>query len=229
MRTIGLFGGTIWRSAKLYYEIINEEWERRYGQESSPQIVLFTGDVRDFHAGYHNNEDFLLQSSSKLEQFGADFIALCTNTMHEHYDLISDKLNIQVLHIVDALGESLNRYGVNKAGILGTTKTMYGDFYTGRLRDKYGIHVLAPSQADGKFLNDAIYSDLDHGRGFTPQVEMAVTRCINSLHEQQVDSMILASSEFFRHKDKLGIDVKTFDTFELHVRAIVDRAKGEEE
>ncbi|MBO0217229.1 amino acid racemase, partial [Vibrio sp. Vb2880] len=78
----------------------------------------------------------------------ADFILICTNTMHKVAPQIEASINIPILHIADATAELLREKGVQKVGLLGTQFTMEQDFYKGRLSDLYGLDVIIPDQDD---------------------------------------------------------------------------------
>ena len=151
MKTIGLIGGSSWRSSIEYYRIINEETERRLGGSNSAKCLMYSmnsaevdnmphdGDWEEIHA-------FMVDISLGLERGGADFIVICANTMHKSVPAIEKATGIPVLHIVDAVAATIRAQGIEKVGLLGTNYTMEEDFYKERFRTKHYIKTVNPGQ-----------------------------------------------------------------------------------
>lgn len=168
MKTIGLIGGMSWESSKTYYELINEETRRALGGSSSAECAMYSFDFRRIEEmQYAGKWDELRReiaaAGQKLKACGADFAVLCTNTMHKVVDDFEADAGLPLLHVADVIGEALRRDGVRRAGLLGTRFTMEEGFYASRIRDKFGIEVMAPDAEGIREVNRVIYEELVRG------------------------------------------------------------------
>lgn len=169
MKTIGLIGGMSWESTVGYYREINEGIKRALGGLHSARIVMYSVDFDPIeklqHAGdWDATADILVGAARSVEAGGADFVLICTNTMHKVADNVERAVDIPLLHIADATAEVLVREGVKKVGLLGTAFTMEQDFYRGRLAEKYGLDVVVPDARDRQVVHDVIYQELCLGK-----------------------------------------------------------------
>ncbi len=169
MKTIGLIGGMSWESTVGYYREINEGIKRALGGLHSARIVMYSVDFDPIEKLQHSGDwdataDILVGAARSVEAGGADFVLICTNTMHKVADNVERAVDIPLLHIADATAEVLVREGVKKVGLLGTAFTMEQDFYRGRLAEKYGLDVVVPDARDRQVVHDVIYQELCLGK-----------------------------------------------------------------
>ncbi len=168
MKVIGLLGGMSWESTALYYQLINREVNQRLGGLNSAKIVMFSvnfAQIERLQSQHKWKEAALLLSGAakSLQSAGADFILICTNTMHLVADDIQKSVDIPILHIVDAVAARLQEGDVDTVGLLGTQFTMEKPFYKERLKDKHNIDVVIPKKSSREYVHKVIYEQLCHG------------------------------------------------------------------
>ena len=161
MKTIGLLGGMSWESTATYYRIINERFKEKLGGLHSAIICLYSVDFDEIEklqnsGNWAETAKILTDASKNIEAGGADFLLICTNTMHKVSPEIESAINIPVLHIADATAEQIKVKGYAKVGLLGTKFTMEQDFYKGRLIKRYGIEVVVPNHSDRQIVHNKI-------------------------------------------------------------------------
>jgi aspartate racemase len=153
MRTIGLIGGMSWESSAEYYRLINESVRRRLGGHHSATSLMLSVDFAEIEElqreeRWDDAGRRLIEAAKRLERGGAEFVVLCTNTMHRVADEVSAAIEIPLLRIADPTAEEIRARGISTVGLLGTRYTMEQDFYRGRLRDRHGLKVLVPEDGD---------------------------------------------------------------------------------
>ncbi|MGD0807390.1 MAG: amino acid racemase, partial [Anaerolineales bacterium] len=153
MKTIGLIGGMSWESSAEYYRIINETTRTTLGGLHSAKSIMVSVDFAEIealqdHGRWQEAAHLMVAAAQGVEQAGADFVVLCTNTMHKLADEIQANIHIPLLHIADATAQRVKAAGLRKIGLLGTRYTMEQDFYKGRLINKYGLEVVTPDGPD---------------------------------------------------------------------------------
>lgn len=168
MKIIGLIGGMSWESSAEYYRIINEEVKKRLGGLHSAKCLLYSIDFEEIErfqtkGEWDNAGEKLSDAASSLEKAGAEFILICTNTMHKVVDAIQSKINIPILHIADATAEQINKQEITNIGLLGTRYTMEQDFYKSRIESK-GINVIVPNAEEREIVNRIIFDELCLGK-----------------------------------------------------------------
>lgn len=223
MKTIGLLGGMSWESTALYYREINEAVKERLGGLHSARLVLVSVDFHDVerlqHAGDWEAAGRLLADAARsLEAAGADFIVLCTNTMHRVAAAIEGAVRIPLLHIADPTAEAIRRAGLSRVGLLGTRFTMEQDFYRKRLRVRHGIDVLVPGEADREIVHRVIYDELCAGRVLDPS-RAEFRRILGALAAEGSEAVILGCTEITMLVGPADSPVPLFDTTSLHARA----------
>ena len=169
MKTIGLLGGMSWESTVGYYRDINEGIKRALGGLHSAKIVLYSVDFEIIeklqHAGdWDRAGQLLAEAAQNLQAAGADFLLICTNTMHKVAPQIERAIDIPLLHIADATAQVIVQQGIRTVGLLGTAFTMEQDFYKGRLSENYGLEAQIPEEQDRKFVHETIYRELCLGK-----------------------------------------------------------------
>ncbi|EKO3865820.1 aspartate/glutamate racemase family protein [Vibrio sp. Y29_XK_CS5] len=228
MKTIGLIGGMSWESTANYYQIINREVKARLGGLHSGKVCLYSVDFAEIetlqHQGRWDDTAIILaQAAKSVEAGGADFILICTNTMHKVADQIQQAVNVPLVHIADATAEQLVADGIKKVGLLGTRFTMEQDFYKQRLIDKFGVDVVVPSSDDQTIVHDVIYNELCKGEVRDDSRQHYLT-IIEKLVEQGAEAVILGCTEIAMLVEPQHTDVKLYDTTEIHAKAAVEKA-----
>ncbi|MHA2743158.1 aspartate/glutamate racemase family protein [Vibrio harveyi] len=228
MKTIGLIGGMSWESTANYYQIINREVKARLGGLHSGKVCLYSVDFAEIETLQHQGrwDDtaiILVQAAKSVEAGGADFILICTNTMHKVADQIQQAVNVPLVHIADATAEQLVVDGIKKVGLLGTRFTMEQDFYKQRLIDKFGVDVVVPSSDDQTIVHDVIYNELCKGEVHDDSRQHYLT-IIEKLVEQGAEAVILGCTEIAMLVESQHTDIKLYDTTEIHAKAAVEKA-----
>lgn len=151
MKTLGLIGGMSWESSAEYYRLINERVKDKLGDLHSCKSIMYSVDFGEIERLQHDGKwdeltNIIIQAARSLEFAGADYLIICTNTMHKMADQVQESVKVPLIHIADVTGESINAKGFKKVGLLGTKFTMGEEFYRERLQKKFGIEVIVPSE-----------------------------------------------------------------------------------
>jgi len=228
MKTIGLIGGMSWESTVGYYREINEGIKRRLGGLHSARIVLYSVDFDPIEKLQHEGDwdstgDMLADAARSVEKGGADFLLICTNTMHKVSDQVERAVEIPLLHIADATADVLVEAGVKKVGLLGTAFTMEQDFYKGRLAGKYGLDVVVPDAPDRKLVHDIIYQELCLGI-FKESSKQEYIRIVDKLTEMGAEGVILGCTEIGMLISQKDTTATLYDTTKIHAAQAVERA-----
>jgi aspartate racemase len=228
MQTIGLIGGMSWESSAEYYRIINQETNRRLGGVHSAQCLMWSFDFEAIKHLQHEGEwgklaDAMKEAALRLERGGADFIVVCTNTMHRLADAISSTVGIPLLHIADPTAARIKAAGFERVGLLGTAFTMEQDFYKGRLQQRHGLDVLVPDEDDRRIVHEIIYKELVLGQ-VRPESRQAYREIIARLIERGAQCVILGCTEIMLLVKDEDSAVPLFDTTTIHAIAAVDHA-----
>jgi aspartate racemase len=226
--TIGLIGGMSWESSAEYYRIINREMNRRLGGVHSAQCLMYSLDFEEIKRLQHEGDWDRLATEMKaaavrLERGGADFIVLCTNTMHRLADAISASVSIPLLHIADPTAGRIKAAGLERIGLLGTAFTMEQDFYKGRLHEHHGLEVIVPDEDDRRIVHEIIYKELVLGQ-IRPESRQAYRAIIACLIERGAQAVILGCTEIMMLVSDEDSAVPLFDTTTIHALAAVDWA-----
>jgi aspartate racemase len=228
MKIIGLLGGMSWESSALYYREINEGVKKALGGHHSAECIMYSVDFAPIEKRQHcgdfaGNAAILSEAAKKIEAAGADFMLICTNTMHEAIPEISKHITIPILHIADATAEVIREKGIKTVGLLGTGFTMEREFYKGRLKDKHGINVIIPNQADRKIVHDVIYDELVLGT-VEDGSRTQYLRIIHHLAEQGAEAVILGCTEIGMLVEQTDTEVTLLDTTVIHAQKAVEKA-----
>ena len=229
MKMIGLIGGMSWESTALYYRIINEQVKQQLGGLHSARSLMYSVDFHEIEklqvAGeWQKAGEILAEAALSLEKGGADFIVLCTNTMHKVAQQITDAVRIPLLHIADATAQRIRQAGVKKVGLLATAFTMEQEFYKGRLNQSE-IDVLVPDAAGRKVVHDIIYQELCLGV-IRDESRAQYRRIIAELVEQGAEAIILGCTEITLLVKAEDASVPLFDTTLIHAEDAVKLALG---
>jgi len=228
MKTIGLLGGMSWESTASYYRLINEAVKRTLGGLHSARVVLYSVDFHEIETLQASGDwasagERLAAASMALERAGADFIVLCTNTMHKVADSIEACVKIPLLHIADPTAEAIKAAGLHRVGLLGTRFTMEEDFYSGRLRDRHGLNVLIPDEADRTAVHEIIYGELCVGT-ILEASRWRYREVIERLVGDGAEAIILGCTEISLLISAQDSPVPVFDTTALHAQSAVQLA-----
>ena len=219
MKTIGLIGGMSWESTIPYYRNINEKIKEKLGGLHSARIILYSVEFAEIETcqatgQWDKSEDILADAAVKLEAAGADFILICTNTMHKVVPQIQARISVPVIHIADATADRLETAGIRKIALLGTKYTMTQDFYKSRLIDR-GFEVLIPDEAGVETVNSVIYRELCLGI-IKEESRAAFSRIITGLKAQGAEAVILGCTEIGLLIQQDNSALPVFDTTETH-------------
>jgi aspartate racemase len=228
MKTIGLLGGMSWESTELYYREINEGVKRELGGLHSAKIAMVSVDFHEIEQRQHSGDwqgtaDILVDAARKIELAGAEFLVICTNTMHKVAPQIEQAISIPVLHIADATAEAIKDTGIETIGLLGTNFTMEQDFYRGRLESRHGLRVLVPETADRQTVHEVIYGELCLGRVMPPS-RQEYLRIMTELVNKGAEGVILGCTEITMLVKPEHTDIPLFDTTAIHAAAAVKAA-----
>lgn len=228
MKVIGLLGGMSWESTVGYYRAINEGVKNSLGGLHSAKIILYSVDFEPIEKLQHEGDweetaRILSEAAQSVASAGADFLLICTNTMHKVAPQIEKSINIPLLHIADATAEVLVQEGIKTVGLLGTAFTMEQDFYKGRLSENYGLNVLVPESEDRKVVHRIIYQELCLGK-IESNSKAEYLRIIDSLSNQGAEAVILGCTEIGMLVNQEDTEVRLLDTTEIHAEKAVERA-----
>ncbi len=231
MKTIGLLGGMSWESTMSYYKSINEGVKATLGGLNSAKICMYSVNFDEIEKLQHlgrwaETADILAEAALSVEKGGADFILICTNTMHKVVPEIEQKITVPILHIADTTAQKLLEQGVKKVGLLGTAFTMEQDFYKGRLTDKFGIDVVVPDEDERKQVHDIIYQELCRGE-IKEESRAIYNQIIEKLSLQGAEAVILGCTEIALLIQQQHTDVPLFDTTANHAEAAVRLATSD--
>ncbi|UAL41621.1 aspartate/glutamate racemase family protein [Shewanella inventionis] len=225
MKTIGMIGGMSWESTQSYYQAINQGVKAALGGLHSAKICLYSVDFAEIEALQHQGlwdetAKILADAAIAVEAGGADFVLICTNTMHKVADEIQAQISIPILHIADATANALLADGITKVGLLGTRFTMEQDFYKRRISDNYPIEVIVPNIEDQTQIHDVIYQELCLGK-INPQSRLAYLAIIDKLFAQGAQAVILGCTEIALLVQQQHTHVPLFDTTQIHADSAV--------
>jgi aspartate racemase len=220
VKTIGLLGGMSWESTALYYKLINEEVKKHLGGLHSAKVVIYSVDFDEIeklqHCGnWDETAKILTQASKNIQNASADFIVLCTNTMHKVLPQIQKNIEIPFLHIADATGKKLQEENIKKVGLLGTAFTMKQDFYKERINKNFDIEVLIPSEEDMNIVHKIIYEELCLGL-IKEDSKKEYLRIIDDLVSKGAQGVILGCTEIGMLVNQSDTQVKLYDTTHIH-------------
>ncbi len=226
MKTVGLLGGMSWESTVGYYKAINQGVKHRLGGLHSAQIAMVSVDFEPIEKLQHQGDwegaaRILSEAAKQIEAAGADFLVICTNTMHKVAPQIERAIRIPILHIADATAEVMLENGIKTVGLLGTAFTMEQDFYKSRLQEKYGLKVVVPNAADRKIVHRVIYDELCLGK-IDSGSRQEYLRIIGDLAAGGAEAVILGCTEIGMLVKQADTKVVLYDTTAIHAQRAVE-------
>ncbi len=222
MKTIGLIGGLSWESSAEYYRIINQTVQARLGCVHSAKIIMHSFDFQEikdlqYAEKWEELTSAMIDAARGLKKAGADFIVICSNTMHKMADAVEAGAGLPLLHIADPTGEEIRNQGISRVALLGTNFTMTHDFYKGRLKDRFKLEVSVPDAEDRTTVHDTIYDELV--KGIIKQTSRdAFVRVIRRSVNNGAQGIILGCTEIMLLVKPEDSSVPIFDTTTLHAQ-----------
>jgi aspartate racemase len=228
MKTIGLIGGMSWESTLQYYRVLNETAKEKLGKAHSAKCIIYSVDFAEIEELQHSGKwdeltGLMIEAAQILERADADFLVICANTMHKLAEDIQKNIKIPILHIADAVAESILGKGLNKVGLLGTRFTMEEDFYKKRLREKFEIEVIIPTESERQIIHNVIYTELCQGIMNDTSKEK-FSEIIKNLHKNGVEGVILGCTEIPLLIKEEDAEIPIFDTTTIHAKAAMEYA-----
>lgn len=219
LKTIGLIGGMSWESTVTYYKIINETVKEKLGGLHSAKCILYSVDFQEIeecqaNGNWEKSGEILGEAAYNLEKAGADFIVICTNTMHKVVNQIKEKISIPILHIAEMTAEKILEKGLKNIALLGTKYTMEQDFYKSKLIEK-GINVIIPDKNDIEIINEVIYDELCLGI-INSNSKKKFLEIVDKLRSKGAEGIILGCTEIGLLIKNADTDVPLFDTAIIH-------------
>lgn len=225
MKTIGLLGGMSWESTELYYRLINEGIKAKLGELHSARIAMVSVDFQEIKEMQHTGDwagagQALAKAAKQVEAAGADFLLICTNTMHKVVHQVQEAVDIPILHLADATAKRIKAAGMNTIGLLGTNFTMEEDFYKGRLIEKYELNVLVPPKSDREIVHSVIYDELCIGR-IRDESRDKFLRIIEDLRDRGAEGIVEGCTEIVMLVQQQHTNIPLFDTTSIHAEEAV--------
>lgn len=231
MKTMGLIGGMSWESSLEYYRIINETVKEKLGGLHSAKCIMYSVDFDEVeklqhHGKWEEATALMIDAAQRIEKAGADFVIICTNTMHKMAGDVQNSIQIPLLHIADVTADKVKEKGMKKVGLLGTRFTMEEDFYKGRLVEKHGIQVIIPDEEERQIVHNILYDELCLGE--IKQISKdKFKEIIDHLAAKGAEGIILGCTEIPLIVLQKDYDLPLFDTTAIHAKAAVEYALRE--
>ncbi|KIQ23108.1 aspartate racemase [Flavobacterium sp. MEB061] len=228
MKTIGLIGGMSWESSSLYYQIINRTTQEKLGGVHSAKCILYSVDFNEIallqkEGNWEKLGELMVEAAQSLEKGGADFIILCTNTMHKLSDEIEASVSIPLIHIGDAAAQKIKEKNFKKVGLLGTSFTMEQDFFKGRLLNRHQIETIIPDETQRAAIHRIIYDELVKGI-VNNESRNIVLEIISDLIDKGAEGIILGCTEIELLITNEFTTAELFNTAEIHAKKAVEFA-----
>ncbi|MEK7403257.1 MAG: aspartate/glutamate racemase family protein [Gemmatimonadota bacterium] len=229
MKTLGLMGGMSWVSTIEYYRLINEGVNKRLGGNHAARLAMFSvnfGDIAEIvaKADWDRFLEMAAQACKGLQAAGAEAIILCANTAHIVADRLKPRLDVPLIHLVDATAEEIRRAGLDRVSLLGTRFTMEAEFFRDRLK-KYGITAVTPGQADRDWIHATIFNELGKNI-FLPATKQRYLDIIGGLSNSGAQGAILGCTEIPLIIKPGDLAAPSFDTTAIHAEAAVNFSLG---
>lgn len=227
MKTIGLIGGMSWESTITYYQLLNEAAKDTLGGLHSAKILLYSVDFFEVEAlmsrgDWNAAADMLAGVAERLERAGADFVLICTNTLHKVAPQVQARIHVPLVHIAEAAADALQKQGISRVALLGTKYTMTQDFYLDKLTDR-GIEVLIPEGDDIELVNRVIFEELCLGI-VKPESKAEYLRVIEALRRRGAEGLLLGCTELGLIVSQGDVSLPLFDTTVIHAKKAAELA-----
>lgn len=226
MKTIGLIGGMSWESSAVYYNLINKKVNEILGGFHCAKSIMVTVEFDEIQRLQHIEDwkaldGIMVKSAKQLEAAGADFVILCTNTMHLCSPAIIRNISIPFLHIAEATGLKIAAARLKKVALLGTKFTMEKDFYKTYIFEKFGIEVIIPDENEREVVHQTIYTELVKGV-IKNESRIKFQSIIKNLEKQGAEGVILGCTEIPLLIKQTDVKIPVFDTTAIHAEKAVE-------
>ena len=230
MKTIGLLGGMSWESTAHYYTLLNEGINRKLGGLHSAEIVMESVNFEPIEQMMRKEKwkqiaTLLAQAGKRIEQGGAEFLLLCTNTMHKVAPAIQETISIPLIHIADATARAIEKDQLRVIGLLGTLFTMEENFYRGRLSDTFGLDIIIPEEFERKEVHRIIFEELCHGK-ILKESKIRYQEIISDMQHRGAEGIIAGCTEIGMLINPKDLNLPFYDTTRIHVERGVEFALG---
>ncbi|MPM12328.1 putative racemase YgeA [bioreactor metagenome] len=230
MKTIGLIGGMSWESTVTYYQLLNEAAKQRLGGLHSAKVLLYSVDFFEVEALMFRGEwgkaaELLGGVAERLERAGADFVLICTNTLHKVAPEVQSRISVPLVHIAEAAAEELVSHGISRVGLLGTKYTMTQAFYRDKLNEQ-GLKVVLPNEDDIELVNRVIFEELCLGI-VKPESKAEYLRVITDMQRRGAEAVLLGCTELGLIVSQEEVSLPLFDTTVVHANKAADLALTE--
>jgi len=230
MKTIGLLGGMTCESSVEYYRLINEGVREELGGIHSARSLMYSVDFGEIEPEMESERwdlvlERLVAGALAVERGGADFLVICTNTMHKLADRVEERIGIPILNIIDVTAEAVAAAGIGTVGLLGTRFTMTQDFYRRRLAERHGIETVIPSEQEVSTIHRVIMEELTIGL-ISPESKKLYWEVIRRLQSKGARAIVLGCTEIPLLVQQDEGEIPLFDTTLLHAQAAVRLALG---
>lgn len=228
MKTIGIIGGTSWESSIEYYRILNETVKEKLGGLHSSKCLMYSVEFQEvvdlMQAGEWNTLSVLMQkAAATVKNGGADFLIICSNTLHRYASEIEKNIGIPVHGIADAAAQEIKKTAIKKVGLLGTKYAMEGDYYKNTLQGKYGIETIVPEKEDRELIDSIIFQELCVGV-ISDESRRFMINIIDQLHSKGAEGIVLGCTEIPLLIKQKDVSIPVFDTMTLHAISAVEKA-----
>ncbi len=228
MKTIGLIGGMSWESSAVYYNIINRKIREVLGGFHCAKSIMVTVEFAEIQRLQHledwkSLDEIMVKSAKQLEAAGADFVILCTNTMHLCSPAIIENITIPFLHIAEATGMKIAEMGLKKVALLGTKFTMEKDFYKTYIFNRFGIEVIIPAENEREIIHNTIYQELVQGL-INDDSRKKFQQIIGNLEKRGAEGVILGCTEIPLLIKQTDVNIPVLDTTAIHAEKAVEWA-----
>ena len=214
-----------WESSATYYKIINQYTNTLLGSQNNAKSIMVTVNFDEIEKLQHADKweeatQILIKACKSLQNGGADFIVICTNTMHKLLPKISPHVEVPFLHIAQATAKEIKKDGNSKVLLMGTKFTMQEDFYK-KILIENGIKVEIPNTQDMELIHKVIYKELCLG-SIKESSKKAFVQIISKAKD--IDGVILGCTEIGMLIAQNDVDVKVYDTTVVHAKEAVRMA-----
>jgi len=223
MKRLGLIGGTSWHSTIQYYRIINQAVNDHFGNNTNPPLLLANLNQAHIHRLQIENNwrgvaDLIIDAAKRLQDAGAEAILFCANTPHKCYDVVSQSIDIPILHIADTTRDAIQARGLTSVCFIGTKFSMQEDFVKQRIASN-GIEVLVPTETNTlDELHRIIQRELTFDR-IVPESKQYVIDTIEAMVRRGAQGVILGCTEFPLMIKPNDLNIPIFDTTTIHATA----------
>jgi len=222
MNRIGILGGMSYESTIKYYDLLLEKYYEKFNDYNYPEVLIFSVNFQrlidyELRGNREKYIEYLMSGIKALENGGVAFIVMAANSPHAIYNDLENLSEVPILSIVKATAEKAKKEKMKKVLLLGIKFTMQSTFYQDYFKRK-GVEVITPSNDEQDVIDKIIFDELVIGF-FKQESKEGLIRIIN---QYQVDGVILGCTELPLILSQDDVEIKLFDTLQIHVDATLD-------